>query len=144
MQAFRAEFHTSRRVRIALAVLHGASLYGVWRYFSGSYALGMAAVLLGSLLYTQYLYSRAYRLRIGRLDVLPDGSALLYFGDSDYPVAARPLSGSLISPYALLIVWRLEDDARTVRQAIFPSMTAAQAYRRLCVWLRYGRHDEAA
>ncbi len=142
MQPFQAVLTPSHAIRIALALLHGVTLYLLWRYFTG-WQWGMMSVLtLASFAYTQYLYSSVYVWRVVRIEIRPNGQAVLYLGGENEPLPAHPLSGSLVSRYALLIRWRLDDaDGRVIRQVIFPDMTDHDAYRRLCVWLRYGENE---
>lgn len=135
MQAFRADFVSSRIGR-GLALGYAALLVGaVCAYFSGSLKWGLLVAVVACCAWAW----RKPRYAVHRLAVDNQGFAAVFIGDEAF--AAQPISDCLATRWVCFIHWQTMDAA--FWQCVFYDATNAAAFRQLRLWLEYGQPTRA-
>ena len=135
MQAFRADFVSSRIGR-GLALGYAALLVGaVCAYFSGSMKWGLLVAVVACCAWAW----RKPRYAVHRLAVDNQGFAAVFIGDEAF--AAQPISDCLATRWVCFIHWQTMDAA--FWQCVFYDATDAATFRQLRLWLEYGQPTRA-
>lgn len=135
MQAFRADFVSSRIGR-GLALGYAALLVGaVCAYFSGSLKWGLLVAVVACCAWAW----RKPRYAVHRLAVDNQGFAAVFIGDEAF--AAQPISDCLATRWVCFIHWQTMDAA--FWQCVFYDATDAATFRQLRLWLEYGQPTRA-
>lgn len=135
MPPFAVSLRPSKRRRAIVCLTAAVALAAACSAAEGSLkTLLSAAVLLSS----AWAW-REPQPRIVRIETDAAQRAILFTDDrAEY---ARLLSGSLVSPWLMLLKW--QTGSRILHQALFPDMTDADGWRRLTVWARFCRNAAA-
>lgn len=135
MPPFAVSLRPSKRRRAIVCLTAAVALAAACSAAEGSLkTLLSAAVLLSS----AWAW-REPQPRIVRIETDAAQRAILFTDDrAEY---ARLLSGSLVSPWLMLLKW--QTGSRILHQSLFPDMTDADGWRRLTVWARFCRNAAA-
>lgn len=134
MQAFCVHIGRGWQQQTVGCALHLVLLPGLWLSFDGwRLLLGLAALAASA----GWMYWRWQQNRkIVRIDINTRGQASILL-DTGVAHEALLRPDSLVWPRLLVLVW--QTDGRHYRQWLTRDMTDAEAWRRLSVWMRWGR-----
>lgn len=133
MRAFQTALKPSRILNILTILLHSASIAVCLTWFYGWMMwLGLSA-LLASFIHSLRITNLKNRHAVTSVIIDRDGRAEIVSGKEKTAKAATLASGSMVTPYALMLQWDTGD--KTVSHCIMPDMSDKESYRRLKVWV---------
>ena len=133
MRAFQTALKPSRILNILTILLHSASIAVCLTWFYGWMMwLGLSA-LLASFIHSLRITNLKNRHAVTSVIIDRDGRAEIVSGKEKTAKAATLASGSMVTPYALMLQW--DTSGKTVSHCIMPDMSDKESYRRLKVWV---------
>lgn len=133
MRAFQTALKPSRILNILTILLHSASIAVCLTWFYGwMMCLGLSA-LLASFIHSLRITNLKNRHAVTSVIIDRDGRAEIVSGKEKTAKAATLASGSMVTPYALMLQW--DTGGKTIRHCIMPDMSDKESYRRLKVWV---------
>ena len=133
MRAFQTALKPSRILNILTILLHSASIAVCLTWFYGWMMwLGLSA-LLASFIHSLRITNLKNRHAVTSVIIDRDERAEIVSGKEKTAKAATLASGSMVTPYALMLQW--DTGGKTVSHCIMPDMSDKESYRRLKVWV---------
>ena len=142
MRTFQTALKPSRILNILTILLHSTSIAVCLTWFYGWMMwLGLSA-LLASFIHSLRIANLKNRHAVTSVIIDRDGRAEIVSGKEKTAKAATLASGSMVTPYALMLQW--DTGGKTVSHCIMPDMSDKESYRRLKVWVLWRQPKKTA
>ena len=134
MFPFSVECASSKIAHFIVGILHLCAIVFILFSFDFPYIFIIIPLLI-SWVYAHYQYSSKRKNFIRKIEVRPDKQAMIFFNHSEQGVPVRVGQGSFVSHWALMIVWQMLDEPKTVRQTLWRDSVSMNDYHHLQVYL---------